>query len=487
MNTNTLRKLMAATVCLAVGAGGLFAQNAADELEKGVQQQETEGDLDAAIRHFQAVLRADGKIEKLAAEARYRLLRCYLAKGDSKKAREQADALRNDYPADNRWVQKALALVPQETKFGGVPWTDGKAYRYSVRLPNGNEVGQFVTATRKIEADGEAAWESVWVRAAGTYSLSRSRFAEEGYRSIDCRWYMRGMGDVTSVFGKDGIVRLIDSETGAEKDTFDSTTRKASDTPLYENEQLVQLMRALSTKVGTKQKTVLISGLNGAATVAFDMEVTAHEEIEVPAGTFECAKIETNLKQTFFIEAEGDHRLVKIALGPANCVLTDEFDWDGASPVQAGSENFGCSLRIPGAVLAMPVVDNDEVFRQQYWSTDFAGRDGLLEVNWTKNLVPEAKGSSRACAEHMVGLMGKNYEEWGAVEGSWEEVEVGGVPGVAVRAKGVQGEITVREYHVYALGEEKTVIFRMNYGPKEQKAARERALELVKSLKWETE
>ena len=55
---------------------------------------------------------------------------------------------------------------------------------------------------------------------------------------------MRGRGDKLAVFGKDGMVRIIDGETGKEADSYDSTTRKASGTPLYENEQLVQLIIA---------------------------------------------------------------------------------------------------------------------------------------------------------------------------------------------------------------------------------------------------
>jgi hypothetical protein len=484
MKTNWTKQLMVLAAVCGLPTGVIGAETPAEALEQGVQLQETEGDLDGAIRRFEAVLRADGKIEKLAAEARYRLAQCFLEKGDEKRAKEQVEALRGGYPAENRWVVKAASLMPPETKFHGVPWTDGKAYRYAVLLPNGDEVGQMIAATRKVEVDGEAAWEAIMVRAAGTYALSRTRFAEDGYRSLDCRWYMRGIGDKLAVFGNDGVVRVIDAESEKEIDTFDSASRRASDIPLYENEQLVQLIRALSTKIGTKQKTVLISSLNGAVPIEFDLEVTAHEEVMVAAGTFQCAKIETNLKQTFYIAVDGGRELVRMDVGAAKIDLAAVVDWNGEDVSEMASKHFGCALSVPGAMVAMPAVDNKEVFRQQYWSTDFAGRDGLLEINWTKNLVEEARKSSRECAEHMIGLAGKAYEDWGVVDGSWEEVEVAGIPGVAVRVKGTQGEITVREIHVYALGEDKAVIYRMNYGPKEEAAARMRALELVGGLKW---
>ena len=63
--------------------------------------------------------------------------------------------------------------------------------------------------------------------------------------------------------------------------------------------------------------------MNGAVPIGFDMEVTAHEEITVAAGTFRCAKIETNLKQTFYIALDGGKPLVRMDVGPAKIDLVE--------------------------------------------------------------------------------------------------------------------------------------------------------------------
>ncbi len=461
------------------------AETAAERLERGVQVQEIDGDLDAAIKEYTAVLRLDEKSKKLAAEARYRLAECYVAKGNFNTARGHVERLRKDFPADDRWVTKATTLFPIETAFSGTPWPDGRSYLYEVSLKSGEKLGTFILAQRKVEDDRGTAWESSWIRAAGNYTLSRSRFLEEGYQPLETRWYFRNMGDVTTKFEKGGPVRLFNAETGEETDTYDHATSSRKQTPLFENEQMAQLIRTLNLKIGTKQDTVLIAAFNGAVPIEFNMEVTAHQEVETPAGTFDCAKIETNLKQTFFISRGKERQIVKLDMGVARVNLMAEDEWDGETARELSSEHHGCAFKIPGPMIAMPPVDNGEVYRIQLWSTDFAGRDGLLEVNLTKNLVEDARKSARAYALKILEGAAKNLDEWAPVNDSWEEITVGGVKGVALRTKGLMGEIPIHEFQVYVLNGEKALSFRFNHAGPEGEEARSRVLEILKSFRWE--
>lgn len=484
MKRNALTLLTtAATICgLTTGAGA--AETAAERLERGVQVQQVDGDLDAAIKEYEAVLRLDEKSKKLAAEARYRLAECYQSKGDEEKSREHLEALRSDFPADNIWVERAASLYPVETAFAGTPWPDGRRYLYSVTLKNGDKIGTMAVAQVRKDTRQGVVWESYWVRAAGNYSLSQTRFLEKGYRPLESRWYFRTMGDRITKFEKGGMVRLINAETGKETDTYDHTQGRYTQTPLFENEQMALLMRALDQEIGTKQKTVLIASLNGAVPIEFNMEVTGHIEVEVPAGTFDCTKIETNLKQTFYVGRGEDRPIVMMDMGVAKVSLAEEGEWDGTTPRKLTSENLGCSFVVPGPMLAMPPVDNEEIYRIQLWSTDFAGRDGLLEVNQTANLTESARESARTFAEEILEGAAKNNDEWAALEDSWEEVAVDGVKGVALRAAGRNGEVPVHEFQVYVIAENQALSFRLNHAGPEHEAARIRAMELLKTFRW---
>lgn len=466
-----------------------LAESVAETLEQGVQLQQTDGDYDAAIERYESVLKHQGKWKKLAAEARFRLAECFLAKDDIKSATKQVNNLRKDYPADNRWVLKAGGLLPVETAFSGAPWKNGHIYAYTVQMKNGQEIGQFALAERMLVGGDDPEWESYLVRTAGTESMSRTHFKQSGYQVLDSRWYMRGMGDAQVSFDEGTMVRIVNPETGEETDSYDHSKGNYAKMPIYENEQMVQLIRTLDQKVGTKQNTVLIASLNGAVPIEFNMEVTAHEEIQVPAGKFDCAKVETNLKQTFHISRGEDRQIVQIDMGPAKVKLAAEQAWNPDANRPISAKKLGVSFEIPGKMIGLKPVDNDEVYRLQMWSTDFAGWDTLLEVNWTKNLIEKVKNadafeSSRAFADAANEAAGEKHDEWSLSEKSWEEIDIDGVKGVAVSANGRDGEIALHTYQIFAVDEEKALVIRTNHTGPELDKARARAMELAKSFKW---
>ncbi|MGB6223504.1 tetratricopeptide repeat protein [Haloferula sp.] len=461
-----------------------YAQSPAEMLEEGVQLQQNESDIDAAIKRFEAVLRYDRKWKKLTAEAHYRLAECYQTKGDEKRARKQLEALRESFPSDNRWVVKAAGLLPAETNFGPAPWLDGHSYQWEITLKNGQQIGYFLAAEHIVEAGEDPVWESYVVRNGGTPSMSRSKYHQKSHHVIDSRWFMKGMADNQAFFSEDNFVRIIDSETGEEIDSYDHARGEHAASMLYENEQMVQLVRCLNQEIGTKQKTLLIASLNNAVPIEFTMEVTEHTDIEVPAGTFPCAKIETNLKQTFYISRDDERRIVMMDLGAAKVSLIGEQAWDSLTPSEVKAKKIGSSFSLPGPVLFWVTADKEEIYRANLWPTDFAGRDGMLEVNLTKNLVEDAKAGSREFAETVLKNVGKSFDEWDALEDRWEAIEVDGVEGITLEVKGRMGEVTLREYQVFAVGEEKALTLRLGFTDPDRERTRARAKEIVANFQW---
>ncbi|MEM1084009.1 MAG: tetratricopeptide repeat protein [Verrucomicrobiota bacterium] len=477
---------------IAVLAGSLgfltstaLAESPAETLEQGIQLQQNDGKLDEAIRHFEAVVRQQSKWKKLAAEARYRLAECYLEKGEMRKARQQVESLQSDFPADNRWVAKASVLIPKETNFGPAPWRDGHFYQWVITRKDGREIGYFLAAEHIVEAGEDPVWESYIVRNGGNESLSRSRYHQNSHQVVDSRWFLKGMADNETTFDENNFVRIIDSETGDEVDTHDHARSEHAGSMLYENEQMVQLIRCLNLEIGTKQETLLIASLNNAVPIPFTLEVTEHADIEVPAGTFPCAKIETNLKQTFYVSRDAERRIVMMDLGPAKVKLTGEEAWDSLKPLTVPAEKQKCVLTLPGTVLYWVVADKDEIFRVNLWPTDFAGREGMFEVNQTKNLVEEARGGSRDFAETLIKNAAKNADELEAVEDSWEEFEVDGVEAVAVEVTGRRGEMPVHSYQVFAVGETKALSFRMGFTAPDREKTKARVRKIAEDFRWD--
>jgi len=77
---------------------------------------------------YEAVLKVVDKSHLLAAEAHYRLAKCYLTISEEEKMAAQIERLRRDFPASNRWVIRANPLVSAVNEFSGAPWQDGRLH-----------------------------------------------------------------------------------------------------------------------------------------------------------------------------------------------------------------------------------------------------------------------------------------------------------------------------------------------------------------------
>jgi len=164
--------------------------------------------------------------------------------------------------------------------------------------------------------------------------------------------------------------------------------------PVFENEHMIQLMRALDHKIGTEQKTLLVPAYDKNQKIPFTLKVVGHEEIKTKAGTFSCAKIETSINQTYYISQENDRKLVRIDFGNIQMDLLSVEKWQQEESRVLSSQNLGITYEIPGLVLHTPVVDTKEVYREQIWMSDFNGIHGLVEVNLKENLTEKARESS---------------------------------------------------------------------------------------------
>lgn len=459
-----------------------FGQTAAERLEQGVQLQSTEGDLTGAIAEYKAVLKAAAKSQRLAAEARYRLAECFSTLGNVERMNDHLEALRADFPADNKWVLKAASMAPREWAFEGTPWQDGKLHTYEVRIPNGQVIGNFMLASRLLSKSPDV-WETIAVRSAGNRSLSRSVFNGEDYQCQSARWYLDMFGDVTMSFGQGGKVDIVDTASGEDRGSYDHSKSPDPGIPMFENEQAIQILRALKQKVGTKQKTIICAAHNAGMPISFDLEVTGIEDIKTKSGKFSCAKIETNIKQTFYISRGEKRELVRMDMGAAKIDLISTEDWDPKKAHSLRSREFGATVNLPGAMLYSPPNVDDEVYRVQLWSTDFAGTWGLLEINKKSNLVEDARKGSEAYAAVLNKGFEKNFDEFEASP-DWEEIEINRVKAVGIKVKAKKGEIVTHAYHVHAVGDEAAMSFRLHYAKPDEKKAIARAKEIVENFRW---
>jgi len=168
------------SLALALATLGFAAESLSALLQKGIFTEETEGNLDAAIKIYQQILAETEANRSLGAQAQYRLGVCYQKKGDKEQAISAFNDLLKRFPAEAALAQKARELLaglgqtpPNSITIRKVPLTAAQVYSVSPdgRLvaykPTGssdlviNETATGKTWTAVKGKDGQGVWNAI--------------------------------------------------------------------------------------------------------------------------------------------------------------------------------------------------------------------------------------------------------------------------------------------------------------------------------------
>jgi len=435
------------------------SQTTAERLEQGVQLQIEGGDVKAAIVEYQLVVQAGKKLDKLVAEARYRLAECHKELGNEKLVEENLKALRAGFPEDNKWVVKAAALKNENFEFQGVPWKDDRIFIYETKVWDVIKGGSFVMANRIQTKVPQEICEFIWI---GRGYLCSSEFTIKDYRPIKFRYRKSGQGDVIALFGEDKKVTLINNDTGETKDTYTKDTK----TPMFDNLHALQMIRALNQKIGTKQK---ISHLEDE--LVYILEVTDHVDLTVRGGTFSCAKIEGSDDSVYYISRGKNRELVRMVHGPAKMDLIGSEEWDVTKLKNLKFKRLGASIDLPGTMIHLPVESKKDKYEVQMFASDFAGADGILKIEKSDRGVDGIYNFRR--------FRSKKYP-------FSKDLKVDGIDAFSVKSKEVKNDITTYFYQVFASNDKLALSFRLNYAKRDEARAIARVQEILKGFRWES-
>jgi len=290
--------------------------NISELLEKGIYTEETVGDLDQAIQLYEKVIDEGKDSQNAAAQAQFRIGRCYAKQGKTEKAAAAFQAVVDNYPQATDWVARAKSKLPGDPELLPVPWGDGDELHLEVKLATGKSVGYQIFRIGKLEKEDRALWEcSTWqtVTINGQFGKSRVLVDQETFAPIESQWMHTVLGKAEATYHKGQVVIQL---TGKDE----PTTLKLKDT-VYDNEQAAELFRRLPLEVGFKAKVMIISSL-GVAKVPITVDVSKIETIEVPVGKFECFRLNLDLGQTFWISNDEHRYLVRFEAGGVTANLT---------------------------------------------------------------------------------------------------------------------------------------------------------------------
>jgi hypothetical protein len=464
---------LAATLTFAVPTA--HAATLSDLLEQGIYSEEAKGDLDAAIKIYQEIV-ADNKAgQTLAAQAQFRLAVCLYKRRDQAGAAAAFEKLIKDYPDEKELVAAAAQYLPSEPQLLPVPWTNGEEMRMVFKFQSGFVVGASSYTARLAEANGRKIWSVRSRTFTGAQAVSRVEVDAETFKPIHSFWKHSLIGEADAAYLPDAAELKVKGRDEPKKVSLEGT--------VYDNEQAIQLMRRLPYTEGYKTSLKFLSSLGGMV-LHVELEVTRRETVEVPAGRFDCFKVELNIGQTFWYSADARRYLVKLEAGGAIAELAEVRQREPGEPAALQDTKLGFSLTAPEGWTFFQREDRETKNKTQVMILDpEATALSRLAVETLDTLKPEAKSSSRSWAEAEIEDFARQLKDFQVRADSWKERTIAGKAGASFIADFTEGKGKQLIYATYALGEPACVVFVVKLDPQDFEAFKPKIDAVIDSYK----
>ena len=484
--SNRARRTGAALLLLAITSVLTTAQVAAaaspsELLEQGIYSEETKGDVDAALKLYQQVVTEAKAGQAVAAQAQYRLGVCFYKKKNYTEATAAFEKLTRDYPDQkdlialaNKYLANAMPLMP-------APWVDGEEMQLDIKFPSGFKIGSASYRVSSDETNGQKICRLSSRLFAGTQQSSSVEVEANSFKPIHCRWKISVMGeaDVTYTPGH-AMLKTTGKDEVREVDLGGV---------VYDNEEVIQLMRRLPLAPDYKITLRIFTGLGGGNIIPLEATVVAQEKVEVPAGTFDCFKVNLSMvNQSFWYSSDAHHYLVKFEGGGVIGVLSSVTQRKVGAAVHYQDPAFGFSLTAPAGWMfyRSDVKDGKDASRVVVVDPEVAATT-VVNVGNRNILTPDEQKSLRAWAEKEVieGEAVKVLKALTIRPDSWKDRTVAGKPGLSVMGDFEDGKDKKVGYGVFSMGISNAVVFTLITAAKDFEAFQPKFEALVDSYKEE--
>lgn len=419
--------LVAATLIVAAPMVAAAA-TAGELLEKAIYAEETTGNLDQAIDLYEQVIAEGKQVSKTAAQAQLRLGLCYEKQGKTEAAATAFQAVIDNYPQETDLIAQARKHLPAALKLLPFPWEDGEQLQLNMKLGSGLDIGTMIYMIDAVQHEGKDAWKcsTRGLVLSGVSSYSEVVCDKATFAPIRSHWKYAMLGEADAVYADDSVeIKTVGKD--------EPRTVKLNSPPAWDNEQAMELFRLLPLKEGYKSSMTVVSSL-GSGEVKLLLEVPKKETIEVPAGKFECYKLELNIGQTFWISTDEHRYVVRFAAGGVTADLV-KIGKRQTEPQQLSTEQF--SLEVPAGWHAYTpnggLADAD--FKKTFLLDERAVCSAQIAVGDKAALKDEQQASTQAWTESYIKDAKRTAKDFKVVDPGVHEMEVGGRKVTAMNAE----------------------------------------------------
>jgi hypothetical protein len=432
------------TATLLAAAPAARAESPSDILEQGIYSEQTKGDLDGAMQLYQKVIAQAKSNQALAAQAQYHLGVCYYKKQEFTEANAAFESLIKDYPDQTNVVTLARKYLAGATPLQPVPWVDNEDMRLDMRLAGGLKIGVAEYGVHAGETNGQKTWRfSSLTEAAGSQSVSHVEVEAGTLKPLHSVWKHTLLGEVEAVYYPDHAELKT---TGKEE-----TNKLEFDGAVIDNEEAVQWMRCLPLADGYKTSQQILASL-GCHVVTIKLEVRGPEQVQVPAGTYDCYKVEMNIGQTFWYSSDANHYLVKFEAGGVIAELTGVTQRTPGEKAAYSDATFGFSLSAP-AGWSFDKQESDRTNKTDVTLLDPQGlASSSLSVQTINTLRADETNSLRTFANARLAEDAKAAKDFKVRSDSWQDRTVAGQPAVSVVSDYMEGKANKVAYQVWSFG-----------------------------------
>lgn len=455
------------------------AASPSELLEQGIYSEETKGDVDAAMKLYRQVVTEAKAGQAVAAQAQYRLGICYYKKRNYADANAAFEKLIADYPDQkdlialaNKYLTAAMPLLP-------APWVDGEEMRLDIKFPTGFRIGTVCYRIDAGETNGRKTWRLSSRLFAVSQQASRVEVEAESFKPIHGWWKIDVMGEVEVTYlpGQAEIKRPGKGE--ARKVDLSGV--------IYDNEEAAQLIRRLPLASDYKTTLQIFSGLGGGNIIPLGVKVVGQEKVEVPAGSFDCYKIELSpVNQSFWYSTDARRYLVKFEAGGVAAELAQVTQRKPGKPVQYRDPDFGFSLTAPADWVFYRAENRDDENAARVVVLDpEAAATRVVNVGSRKVHGPRDGQTLREWAEKEVveGQTAKTMKALKIRPESWKERTVAGHPALSVLGDFEEGKEKKAAYAVFSAGKTNTAVFTLTSPARDLEAARPQFEAIVDSYR----
>jgi len=446
---------------LALGlAGEISAEPVSTLLERAVYVEETAGDIDKAIELYRQIIASAETDRPYLAQAHYRLGMCLAKKGRNEEAVAAFKKVVSQYGDQDEVVSKAAEqlrkLDHQPLAIQPAPWADGEVMRLRLTAAAGGEIGTIIYTADATESDGRKLWlirSHLLVTITNTFQDTVVEADRDSFAPVTGRTLNNDMGDYRAVYdyGPDRVMLTTISNTGGK-----SARTIDLDQPVYDNEQVIYLLRRLPLAQGYRA-SFMIFPVMGGSLAECRIEIVGTEKVTVPAGTYDCYRMNLSVwagttkaleHQLWFSQDAGRH-LVKYDSGSALMELAEVSKVSG-EPTAFSDPQLGIAFTGPAGwfVYRHPGEQQGKIIFQLlspepgHWSL-LAVSAGIMEFLGDMNV--------RQVAEGDIEILKGYFKNYVVREASWKDLQVGGLPAARFEADYKDNDAAMVEYRTYIL------------------------------------